>query len=145
MAIALGADDPEVYFYLAWSIITANEDNVGASQAAIDKAVGEAQAAIDKAVSLDSKDPYIQSLAGQIAYLKKDYQAALQHLNAAVAIWPDMVQARENLSATYRALGERDKSAGELKAVLRIKQQSRTADQTPPFPIKSLLFTIRPP
>ena len=42
-------------------------------------------------------------------------------------------------------MGEKDKSADELKEVLRIKQQSRTAGQVPPFPTTSLLFAVQPP
>jgi tetratricopeptide (TPR) repeat protein len=133
-AIALGADDAEAYFYLASAIINANTEDVGA-----------AQEAIDKALALDPRDPFTQSLAGRIAYLEKDYPSALQHLNAALAIWPDMVEAHQTLGATYRALGEKDKSVEELKAVLHIKQQNPTADQSPPFPVGNMLFTVRPP
>jgi tetratricopeptide (TPR) repeat protein len=132
-AIALGADDPQAYFYLASAIIQANTEDVG-----------EAQKAIDRAVTLDPKDPFIQSLAGRIAYLGKDYPSALQHLQAALAIWPDMVEAHQTLSGTYRALGDRAKAAEELKTVLRIKQQNPTADQSPPFSMGDMLFTVRP-
>ena len=133
-AIALGAHDAEVYFYLASATIDANTEDVGA-----------AQKAIDKALALDPKDPFTQSLTGRIAYLEKDYPSAMQHLKAALAIWPDMVEAHQTLSATYRALGEKDKSVEELKAVLRIKQQNPTADQSPPFPVGSELFGVRSP
>jgi hypothetical protein len=54
-----------------------------------------------------------------------------------------MAEAHQSLSATYRALGEREKSAAELKEVLRIKQQIRTADQAPPSSPASLLFSVR--
>jgi tetratricopeptide (TPR) repeat protein len=133
-AIALGADDAEAYFYLALATINANTEDVEA-----------AQKAIQKALALDPKDPFTQSLAGRIAYLEKDYPSALQHLNAALVQWPDMIEAHETLSATYRALGEKDKSVEELKAVLRIKQQNPTAEQSPPFPIGSELFGVRSP
>ncbi len=133
-AIALGADDAEAYFYLASATINSNTEDVEA-----------AQKAIAKALALDPQDPFTQSLAGRIAYLEKDYPSALQHLNAALAIWPDMVEAHQTLAATYRALGEKDKSVDELKTVLRIKQQNPTADQSPPFPIGRELFGVRPP
>jgi tetratricopeptide (TPR) repeat protein len=132
-AIALGADDAEAYFYLASAIINANTEDVSA-----------AKKAIDKALAHDPKDPFTQSLAGRIAYLEKDYPSALQHLNAALAIWPDMVEAHQTLSGTYRALGENAKSADELKTVLRIKQENPTADQTPPLPLGNMLFTVGP-
>jgi len=130
-AIALGADDPQSYFYLASAIIQANTEDAP-----------EAQKAIDRALTLDPKDPYIQSLAGRIAYLSKDYPAALQHLQAALAIWPDMIEAHQTLSGTYRALGEKEKAVQELKTVLRIKQQNPTADQELPFSIGDMLFSV---
>ena len=130
-AIALGADDPQTYFYLASATIQANSEDVG-----------EAQKAIDKALTHDPKDPFIQSLAGRIAYLSKDYPSALQHLQAALAVWPEMIEAHENLSGTYRALGEKEKAIEELRTVLRIKQQNPTADQSPPFSIGDRLFSV---
>jgi len=130
-AIALGADDPQSYFYLASAIIQANTEDAG-----------EARKAIDRALALGPKDPFIQALAGRLAYLRKDYPLALQHLQAALAIWPEMIEAHQTLSGTYRALGEREKAAEELKTVLRIKQQNPTADQSLPFSIGDMLFTF---
>lgn len=133
-AIALGARDAVAYYYLASAIMHATpEDTQGA------------QRAIDKALRLDPRDAYIQSLAGKIAYTRKDYRAALEHLRVAVRLWPDMVEARQALSATYRALGEKEKSVAELQEIVRIKQANRTADQAPPFPTGNLLFAVRPP
>ena len=134
LAIALGADDAVTNFYLASAMVDANSSNLG-----------EAQNAIDHALALNPNDPYAQSLAGKIAYLEKDYPSALQHLNAALKIWPDMVEAHQTRSATYRACGEKEKSIADLKEVLRIKQQMPTADQAPPFPVGSELFGVRPP
>ena len=122
-AIALGADDPRAYFYLASATIQANTEDAA-----------EAQKAIERALALDPKDPFIQSLAGRIAYLKKDYPAALERLRSALAIWPD--------SGTYRALGDKEKAAEELKTVLRIKQQNPTADQELPFSVGDMLFSV---
>ena len=130
-AIALGADDSLSYFYLASAIIQANTEDAN-----------EARKAIDRALALDPKDPYIKSLAGRIAYLSKDYPAAMEHLQAALAIWPDMIEAHQTLSGTYRALGEKEKAAEELKTVLRIKQQNPTADQSLPFSIGNMLFSL---
>jgi len=64
----------------------------------------------------------------KVAYLSKDYPSALQHLQAALVIWPEMIEAHQTLSGTYRALGEKDKAIEELRTVLRIKQQNPTAD-----------------
>ena len=133
-AIALGAHQAMAYFHLASAMIACNPADVSG-----------AQTAIREALALNPKDSYIQSLAGKIAYLAKDYPAALEHLHAALEIWPDMIEAHETLSATYRALGDKDKSIEELKTVLRIKQQNPRSAQIPPFPTNDLLFTVGEP
>jgi len=133
-AVALGAQDAVVYYYLASAITHATPEDTES-----------AQKAIEQALQLNPNDAYVQSLAGKIAYARKDYKAALEHLTAALRLWPDMVEAHQTLSATYRALGDREKSIAELKEIVRIKQENPTADQSPPFPTGSLLFTVRPP
>lgn len=133
-AATLGGDDPSAYYYLALATTHATPDDVDA-----------AQEAISEAVRLNPTDAYIRALAGKIAYMREDYSAALKHLEAALHAWPDMVEAHQTLSATYRALGEKEKSINELKEILRIKQETRDADQAPPFSVRSLLFTVRPP
>jgi len=132
-AIALGAHKAMAYYNLAFAIMSGDPGNVA-----------EAQAAIQEAIRLNPKDPYIQSLAGRIAYLGKDYPTALEHLRAALEIWPDMVEAHTRLSATYRAMGDEDKSLAELKEVARIKQ-AHPGIQSPPFPTDELLFTVDEP
>lgn len=131
-AISLGANDSNVYYYLASAISHDRPDDVES-----------AYKAIQKALELNPEDVYVQSLAGRIDYKRKDYPAALEHLNAAIRLWPDMVEARETLAGVYRATGDRDKSIAELKEIVRIKQENRTADQTPPFPGRDLLFSVR--
>jgi tetratricopeptide (TPR) repeat protein len=133
-AIALGAHQTMAYYHLAFAMVTYDPADVSG-----------AQAAIREALALNPKDSYIQTLAGKIAYLGKDYPAALEHLHAALEIWPDMIEAHETLSATYRALGDKDKSIEELKTVLRIKQQNPRSVQVPPFPTNDLLFTVGEP
>jgi len=132
-AVALGARQPTAYYHLAAAIITTDPAQVA-----------EAQAAIREALALNPKDPYIQSLAGKIAYLKKDYPAAVEHLRAALEIWPDMVEAHERLSTTYRAMGKMDKFQEERNAVARIKQQ-HPGVEIPPFPADDLLFKVSEP
>jgi tetratricopeptide (TPR) repeat protein len=132
-AIALGAHQAMAYYNLAFAIITADPGNVA-----------EAQAAIREAIALNPKDPYIQSLAGKIAYLRKDYPASVEHLHAALEIWPDMVEAHARLSATYRAMGDEDKSQAEMKEFSRLKQE-HPGYQTPPFPTNDLLFALDEP
>ena len=132
-AIALGAHQATAYYNLAFAIITSDPGNVA-----------EAQATIREALALNPRDPYIQSLAGKIAYRGKNYSTALEHLHVALEIWPDMVEAHETLSATYRALGDKNKSIEELKTVLRIKQE-HPGIQVAPFPTDDLLFTVDEP
>jgi tetratricopeptide (TPR) repeat protein len=133
-AISLGARDATVYYYLASALSHARPDDVGATEKAI-----------QKAVELNPDDAFIRSLAGKTAYQLKDYPAALAHLNAAVRLWPEMIEAHQNLAAVYRAQGDREKAAAELQEVVRIKQANPTADQTPPFPMENLMFSVRPP
>ena len=133
-AIALGAHQAMAYYHLASAALGQEPADLP-----------EATRAIREALARNSKDAFIQSLAGKIAFLEKDYSAAVEHLHAALEIWPDMIEAHETLSATYRALGEKDKSVEELKAVLRIKQQNPGAIQVAPFPTNDLLFTVGEP
>jgi len=133
-AITLGATNDIAYYYLALAIVNGSPEKVDA-----------AEKAISQALQLNPEDVYIQALAGKIAYLRKNYPAALEHLNLAVRAWPDMIEAHESLAAVYRALGDREQSAQHLKEVVRILQQNPTADQAPPSPLNSLLFTVRPP
>jgi tetratricopeptide (TPR) repeat protein len=133
-AVALGVRDAVAYYYLASAITHATpEDTEGA------------QKTIEQALQLNPEDAYVRALAGKIAYTRKDYPAALEHLRAALRLWPEMIEAHQTLSATYRALGDREKSAAELQEIVRIKQADPTADQAPPFPVGDLLFTVRPP
>jgi tetratricopeptide (TPR) repeat protein len=133
-AISLGSENPAAYYYLALARTTETPPRPQ-----------EAQEAIVKALQLNPEDAFNQSLAGRVAFLLKDYQAAEKHLQEALRLWPDMVEAHQTLSGVYRALGEKEKSIAELKEVLRIKQTTRDADQSPPFPTGDLLFTVRPP
>ncbi|MGH9401863.1 MAG: tetratricopeptide repeat protein [Terriglobia bacterium] len=133
-AIALGNKDPLAEYNLALSDMEIFPADVpGAAKA------------IQVALKLDPKDPYTQSLAGKIAFTEKNYQAALEHLNAAIRLWPDMIEARQTLSGTYRALGDKEKSAAELKEVLLIQQRIRSPDQAPPSDLKNLLFSVPAP
>lgn len=133
-AIALGARDPFAYYNLAlcdMEIFPA--DTAGAAKA------------IQTALKLDANDPYTQSLAGKIAFTQKDYPAALEHLQTAIRLWPDMIEAHQTLGATFRAVGDRQKSAAELEEIVRIKQRLRSPDQSPPSDLRGLLFSVPAP
>jgi tetratricopeptide (TPR) repeat protein len=133
-AIALGNKDPFAYYNLALSDMEIFPADVSG-----------AAKAIEVALKLDPNDPYTQSLAGKIAYAQKNYQAALAHLKTAVRLWPDMIEAHQTLSATYRALGEKQKSIAELTDVLHIQQRIRAPDQAPPSDVINLLFSVPAP
>jgi tetratricopeptide (TPR) repeat protein len=133
-AIALGADDGITNYYLALVIVNSTPEKVE-----------EAYEAISKALQTTPDDVYVQSLAGKIDYLRKDYPSALNHLNAALRLWPEMIEAHETLAGVYKAMAEKEKSIAELKEILRIKQENPTADQPPPFPARDLLFTVGRP
>jgi tetratricopeptide (TPR) repeat protein len=133
-AVALGSDDATAYYNLALAddhITPPDEEG--------------ARHAIEAALRLSPADAYIQSLAGKIAYERKDYQAAAEHLNAAVRIQPDLAEAHEWLGRTYRALGETEKTTSEMKEVVRIKQQAHAPDQATLSSPASLLFLVRAP
>jgi tetratricopeptide (TPR) repeat protein len=133
-AIALGADNGITNYYLALVVVNSTPERVE-----------EAHEAIGKALQMTPDDVYVQSLAGKIDFLRKDYPSALNHLNAALRLWPEMIEAHETLAGVYKAMGDKEKSTAELKEIVRIKQENRTADQTPPFPARDLLFTVRRP
>lgn len=133
-AIALGCKDPVAYYNLAWAYM----ESVPANPP-------EAAKAIEIALKSEPNDPYTQSLAGRIAYAQKNYPAAVQHLSAAIRLWPDMIEAHQALSATYLALGDKQKSIAELKDVLHIQQLIRAPSQAPPPDLKKLLFAVPAP
>lgn len=136
-AVALGIRSPLAYYDLA---LTDMEGFPPDPQSAYKL--------IQKALQLSPDDPYTQALAGKIDNARKQYPEALAHLKKAIQLWPDMVQAHEALSATYRAMGQRDESIAQLKDVLRIKQNnqknpnSKGPAQTG---IKQLLFSVPSP
>lgn len=133
-AIQLGAHEPVAYYNLAEADMNpASEDTAGAAAAA------------KIALRLNPNDAYIQSLVAKIAYKQKNYEAAESHAAAALRLWPDMIEAHQTLSAVYVALGERQKSAAELREILQIKQRIRKPVQAPPSYPASLLFSVSAP
>lgn len=136
-SIALGDTDALAYFNLALADLEGSPSDTRG-----------AQHAVSRAVKVAPEDPYVQWLAGKVSYLQKDFGGAVQHLQAALHSWPDMVEAHMQLSATYRALGDKEKSVAELKEVSRLKESQRSAVQTPAHftsPMGDLLFSVRPP
>jgi tetratricopeptide (TPR) repeat protein len=96
-ALALGASGAQVQFYLAKSTFSATPDR-------IDDAARE----ISQAIADSPNDPWIQVLAGRIYYEKQDYPGAIEHLQEAIRLRPNDLQARFTLAQAYRALGQRE-------------------------------------
>lgn len=132
-AIALGANTPEVYYYLARAILHATPDHLDA-----------AQSAIQHAVELNPKDPYVLLLAGKISFEKKEYSKAVALLLAAKRLQPTLIPACYALRDTYKALGEEQKAAAEIDDIKRLAKANPQPD-TNPFAIENFLFGVRPP
>jgi len=133
-AIALGMRSPLAYYGVAL-----------ADMEAIPPDPQSAYKPIQKALELNPNDPYTQSLAGKIDDARKDYPSALVHLKKAIQLWPEMVEAHQALSATYRAMGQRDKSIAELKEILKIKEKNQKSKDAFQAGIKRLLFSVPTP
>jgi tetratricopeptide (TPR) repeat protein len=117
-AIALGASGAQVYFYLAKTITSATPERMD-----------DAAKAISKALALSPGDPYIQALAGRIAYEKHDYDGAVEHLREAVRLQPNYVQAHYTLAQAYRALGRTQDAAHESEQLRSLRQADPDAER----------------
>jgi predicted Zn-dependent protease len=121
-AAALGASGSELFLYLARATLDAAPDQVDA-----------AHQAIAQALALAPNDPWIQGTAGRIDYARKDYQAAIDHLTAAVHLRPNYLQARFTLAQAYRAVGRKDEAARESAEFQRLRAENPGgADELPP-------------
>ncbi len=131
-AVALGARSPEAYFYLAESLLYTSPERIDA-----------AEKNIRQAVALAPEDPWVRALAGRIAFAKKDYKAAVEQLQEAIRLRPNLVQAHYVLAQTFKALGRAQQSREELEQVSMIHQKSpnEEADTTD---VKRALFQVRP-
>ena len=135
-AIALGANDPKAYFYLASASLDSDPPDLkGAAQA------------ISKGLEIAPRDAKMQWLAGKVSLAEKHYEESVDHLQTAARLDPGLVEAHETLRATYLAMGERVKSLAESKEIVRLKQME--AAKKPPQgevpAISAPLFTVRLP
>ena len=133
IAIALGTQEAEAYYYRAQIATETPPVNLE-----------EAQTSISQALALNPKDANIRLLAGKILLERKEYDAAVEQLLSAVRLQPTLVRAHNLLRTAYRELGQSDKAAEELKQVEQI-----TEGISDPDPVSSsmerLLFDVRPP
>ncbi|HET7213514.1 MAG TPA: tetratricopeptide repeat protein [Terriglobia bacterium] len=134
-AIALGANDPKAYFYLASACLDQDpQDLKGAAQA------------VGKGLDIAPRDAKMQWLAGKVSLAEKNYVKAIDYLQAAARLDPGLVEAHETLRAAYLAMGERDKSAAESKEIVRLKQTEAAKKPQQGVPaISAPLFTVRLP
>jgi tetratricopeptide (TPR) repeat protein len=91
-ALALGADAPEVHYYIAESALQLGPASIAA-----------ADASIARALHLAPRDVWIQALAGRIAFAKGDYRAAAENLREALRFNPSLTQAANLLAQTQAA------------------------------------------
>jgi len=120
-ALALGASSAEVYFYLAKATMDATPDRID-----------DAAKDITQAIALAPADPRAQALAGRIDYEKRDYKAAVEHLNEAIRLRPNYLQARFTLAEAYRALGMKDDANREAEQFRRLREQNPNLDDEAP-------------
>jgi Flp pilus assembly protein TadD len=131
-AVALGARSPEVYYCLADFTLRSAP-----------KSTGAAEAAARQALKLAPEDPWINALAGQIAFEKGDYATAVERLREAVRLDPRLAQAHRNLARAYAALGRKQEARAELDAVGDPPRGSSEPVEEPPH--ASRLFQGKPP
>lgn len=132
-AIALGASDPEAYYYLASALTHISPPDFEA-----------AANAISQAVTLNPADAYSRLLAGKIAIERGQNDQAIVQLREAVRLNPGMMAAHYALRNAYRTIGDEKASAAELEAIQRIAKENPQPDLAP-SPLRKLLFMVRPP
>jgi tetratricopeptide (TPR) repeat protein len=134
-AIALGANDPKAFFYLASACLDQDpQDLKGAARA------------VGKGLEVAPTDAEMQWLAGKVSLAQKDYAAALGHLQTAARLDPGLVEVHATLRATYLAMGERDKSVAEAKEIVRLKKVEAAKKPQQGVPaISAPLFSVQLP
>jgi predicted Zn-dependent protease len=97
-----------------------------------------AETAIRQALKLAPDDPWIQALAGRIAFEKGEYTTAVERQREAIRLRPGFAQAHQSLAQAYTALGRKQEAQAELERV-----RTSGADYEPPH--LSRLLHARPP
>ena len=127
-AIALGESTSSAYYYLADVSRSARPDDRNA-----------ARRAIAEALRLDSEDASSHALAGKIALDAEEPAKALEHLNEAIRLKPNLVEAHYSLSIAYKKLGREQQSRAELDVVRRLREQNPQSEDNPAG-IRQMLF-----
>ena len=84
---------------------------------------------------LSPGDPWIQSLAGRIAFARGAYPLAMERQRAAIRLRPHFVEAHQQLAQAYTASGRKQEAERELEKVRIIRQGASNAsgDDAPPY------------
>jgi Flp pilus assembly protein TadD len=124
-AVALGARGPEVYFYLADCSLRSGSSGKAGKDAA--------EVAIGQALKLSTEDPWIEALAGRIAFERGDYALAVDRLREAIRLRPGSVQAHSDLARAYGAASRQQEAQAELNEAGRLEKISSDSNEGPPY------------
>jgi tetratricopeptide (TPR) repeat protein len=92
-----------------------------------------------QAIELAPADPWIQALAGRVAFEKGDYPTAVERLREAICLRPGLSQAHNALAQAYNALGRKQEAQAEAEQF----KKTQGANDDPPY--LSDLFQRKPP
>jgi len=132
-AQTLGVQEPSLYYSLAEALFLARPDDLDT-----------AQQAVKEALAADPADPWAHSLAGRISSQRKDYANALQELQEAIRLRPQLVQAHYVLARVYKALG-RSAEARETEEQARLLQERFPNEGDDPDLLHTNLFSVSVP
>jgi len=130
MAISLGSQQADAYYYDALVITETNPPNLA-----------EAQKAVFEAMALNPKDAATHALAGKILLDERDYKEAAEQLEMAVQLQPTLVRAHYLLRTAYLHLGDNDKAVEELNEIQKVTKENTESDQVISS-MERLLFSV---
>jgi tetratricopeptide (TPR) repeat protein len=112
-AIALGANSPEAYFFLADCTLRSSAGRKDVAETLIRQALKRAPG-----------DPWIEALAGRIALQRGENQLAVDRERAAIRQRPRWIEAHNTLSRAYAALGRKQEAEAEREQIRAIQKAS---------------------
>ena len=127
-AVSLGARSAQTYYYLADSTLQS-----------VPKGTDAAGKAAAQALKLAPADPWIQTLAGRVAFEKGDLTTAVERLREAIRLNPGLALAHDVLAQAYNALGRKQEAQAEAEQF----KKTQSADGNPAYLLK--LFQTAPP
>lgn len=96
----------------------------------------EVEALLAKSIALEPKSASSHFLLGKLLIEKNSYAEAVESLNRAIALDPDLAIAYYNLAVAYRKMGEGQRSA---EALQKFQQAAKKAQNSPP---RKLLYNV---